>query len=77
MNDAIFPLTVHYFMMWTQSTLRFKVIKMVAFQLCLRTVQVMCRVFKAASGLIVSSKQYNEMQKKRHVAQDLNPHRHR
>jgi len=57
MSGAISPLTVYNFMMWTQSTLRFKVIMKVAFQLCLRTVQVMCPVWKlpVATSSVLSS----------------------
>jgi len=73
MSGALSPLPVYNFMMWTQSTLRFKV-----------TIKVTVSTYssgyvsslKAANGFVFSIDQFNEVETKRHVAEDLNPQHH-
>ena len=64
-------------MMWTQTILRFKVIKLVAIQLCLRTVQVVCPVWRLpmASYSVLSS--LMKWRQSVYVAEALNPQHHR
>jgi len=63
-------------MTWTQKSLGFGVIKMDVFQLCLSTVQVMCRVWLVPM-LLFSIKQDNVMATNRRVTEHLSPLHHR